>query len=245
MQTATIEATKGDFKDLATQIRAAGLLDRRPVYYGVKISLTIAAFAAAWAALVLVGNSWLALAVAGFLGFAYTQLGFIGHDVGHQQVFRSRRANRLLGLGVGNALIGVSFGWWVPKHSAHHAHPNEVGVDPDLDAALVPREERANPAPRPGGLMGLLEAWQAWLFFPFMLLRSIGLHYYGIGRLLQNRDRAAAIEGSLIALNLSLYLLIVFWVLSPSRPSPSSPSSRPSSRCTSGAASRRTTREWP
>ena len=51
MQTTTIEAAPGDFRVLAMQIRDAGLLDRRPGYYSVKIVLTIAAFAAGWAAL--------------------------------------------------------------------------------------------------------------------------------------------------------------------------------------------------
>ena len=113
------------------------MLDRRFGYYGLMIPLTIAAFGVGFAALVLIGSSWWALGVAAFLGLAFTQLGFVGHDAGHHEVFRSRRANRLLGLAVGNVLIGMSFGWWVPKHSAHHAHPNEVGRDPDVGGVVV------------------------------------------------------------------------------------------------------------
>ena len=137
MQTATIDSAPADFRILAVQIRDAGLLDRRPGYYSVKIVLTIAAFGAGWAALLVVGNSWATLGVAAFLGVMFTQLGFVGHDAGHQQVFRSRRANCLLGLAVGNALIGLSFGWWVSKHNAHHAHPNQVNRDPDIGEGLV------------------------------------------------------------------------------------------------------------
>src|ERR1035441_3907851 len=137
VQIASIDAAPGDFRVLALQIRDAGLLDRRPGYYSVKIGLTIAAFAAGWAAFVIVGDSWATLGVAAFLGVMFTQLGFVGHDAGHQQVFRSRRANWLLGLTVANALIGMSFGWWVPKHNAHHAHPNQVGHDPDIGEGLV------------------------------------------------------------------------------------------------------------
>ena len=214
MTATTIQSTHGDFGVLATQIRQAGLLEHRSAYYGVKIVSTVLLFAAGWVGLFLVGDSWSALWIAAFLGFMFTQLGFVGHDVGHQQVFRSRRANRLLGLGVGNALIGLNFGWWVPKHSAHHANPNHVGLDPDLDAALVPS--------RPGdgrtelrGFAAAFARWQAWLFFPLMLLRSTGLHYYGIQRVLKNRDRAAAVEGLLIALHVGAYLTIVLWVLSP------------------------------
>src|SRR5579862_4828930 len=121
-------ATAG-FHALALRVRAMGLLDRRPGYYRVKITLTILAFLAGWAA---------SLAVAPVIGVMFTQLGFIGHDAGHNQVFSTRRRNRLLGLAAGNALIGLSFGWWVPKHNAHHAHPNEIGRDPDLAETAPP-----------------------------------------------------------------------------------------------------------
>jgi fatty acid desaturase len=209
-----IQSTHGDFRALASQVRLAGLLDRRSAYYGVKIVSTILVFALGWVGLFLVGDSWSALWIAAFLGFMFTQLGFVGHDVGHQQVFRSRRANRLLGLGVGNALIGLNFGWWVPKHGAHHANPNTVGLDPDLDAALVPWQP-GDERPQEHGFAAAFARWQAWLFFPLMLLRSVGLHYYGIQRVLKNRDRAALVEGSLIALHVGCYLTIVLWVLSP------------------------------
>ena len=214
MQTNTIDSASS-FRALAVQIRDAGFLDRRPGYYTVKIVLTIAAFAAGWAALAIVDSWWVTLGVAAFLGITFTQLAMIGHDAGHQQVFRSRRANRLLGLTVGNALIGMSFGWWVPKHNAHHAHPNEVGRDPDIGEGLVVFTPVDGLAPRGRSLTRLLERCQAWLFFPFMLLRSVGIHVSGIQRLLRQRDRGAAVEGSLIAVHAALYLTAVLWVLSP------------------------------
>ena len=46
VQTATIDSAPGDFRVLAVQIRDAGLLERRPGYYSVKIVLTIAVFVA-------------------------------------------------------------------------------------------------------------------------------------------------------------------------------------------------------
>jgi len=188
-----------------------GLLDRRPGYYRVKITLTIFAFFAGWALFVIVGNSWMALAVAPLVGMTFTQLGFIGHDAGHNQVFGARRRNRLLGLIVGNALIGLSFGWWVPKHNAHHAHPNEMGRDPDMGEGVA----LASPGNVRGPLASWLARWQAPLFFPLMLLRSVGMHVLGIKRLLQRRDRASAVEASLIMLHAALYLTVVLWVLSP------------------------------
>jgi len=215
VQTATIDSASEDFRSLAVQIRDAGLLDRRPGYYCVKIVLTITAYAAGWAGLLVVGNSWAALGVAAFLGVMFTQLGFVGHDAGHQQVFRSRRTNGLLGLAVGNALIGLSFGWWVSKHNAHHAHPNQVGRDPDIGEGLVVFASTDRLAGEHGDLMRLLERGQTWLFFPLMLLRSAGLHVSGIQRLLRQRDRAAAVESLLIVVHVAFYLTVLLWVLSP------------------------------
>jgi fatty acid desaturase len=216
VQPATFDiASSTDFRSLAIRVRDAGLMDRRPGYYRAKITLTLAAFAAGWAALLVVGNSWAALGVAVFLGLMFTQLGFLGHDAGHQQVFRSRRANEWLGLVVGDTLIGLSFGWWVSKHSAHHAHPNQVGRDPDIGPGF---DLTASGGVHPGGdrsFQAWLARWQAWLFFPLMLLRSTGLHVSGAQRLLQRRDRAAAVEASLIVLHAALYLTVVLWALSP------------------------------
>jgi fatty acid desaturase len=219
--TATIDVAPADvvapadFADLALKVRDAGLLERRTGYYSAKIGLTVAAYGAGFAGLILVGNSWSALGIAVFLGLMFTQLGFLGHDAGHLEVFRSRSANRLLGLAVGNVLIGMSFGWWVPKHCAHHAHPNEVGRDPDVGDGLV----QAGPSDGATGpmvwLAGFLERRQAPLYFPLMLLRSTGIHVSGIQRLLRERNRTAGIEAALLALHASLYLTCVFWVLSP------------------------------
>jgi fatty acid desaturase len=212
---ATIDKTSADFGTLARQVREAGLLDRRFGYYSLMIPLTVLAFAVGFAALILVGSSWWALGVAGFLGLAFTQLGFVGHDAGHQEVFRSRRANRFLGLAVGNVLIGMSFGWWVPKHSAHHAHPNEIGRDPDVSAAAVATPPPHGQTNEPGRTARFMTKWQAPMFFPLMVLRSTGIYVLGIRRLVRQRDRAAFLEAALLGMHASLYLACVFWVLSP------------------------------
>jgi fatty acid desaturase len=205
-------ATAG-FRALALQVRAMGLLDRRPGYYRLVITLTISAFLAGWALFVIVGNSWTTLAVAALMGIIFTQLGFIGHDAGHNQVFGQRRRNRLLGFAVGNVLIGLSFGWWVGKHNAHHAHPNEIGRDPDVGEGVPAASDDAPGKRHP--IASWLARWQAPLFFPLMLLRSGGMHVLGINRLWRQRDRASAVEASLIALHAVLYLTVVLLVLSP------------------------------
>jgi fatty acid desaturase len=213
--TATLPTATPDFAMLTTQVRAAGLFGRRLGRYSVTIVLTLGAFAAAWTAFFALGRSWATLAIAAPLGILSTQLGFLGHDAGHRQIFASKRANRLLGLVIGNGLIGLSFGWWVPKHNAHHAHPNEIDRDPDVGVGIV----RAPAASERGRGRRRLARWmarrQAELFFPLMLLRSTGLYVAGVQDLIRRRDRAAVTERLVLTAHAAIYLTAIFWVLSP------------------------------
>jgi fatty acid desaturase len=181
----------------------------------VRIELTILIFAGAWGAFFVIGASWSTLGIAVLLGVMSTQLGFLGHDAGHRQIFKSRRANRWAGIGMGNGLIGLSFGWWVPKHNAHHAHPNQIDRDPDIGLGGPVNPSAAQEDARRGGLGGWFSRHQAELFFPLMLLRSTGLYVSGIQDLIRRRDRSTIPESILLALHVGLYLSAVFWVLPP------------------------------
>ncbi len=215
MQVAAINSERSAYGVLARQVRDAGLLERRPWYYAAKIGATAAAAAAGLAGLFVVGNSPLALAVAAFWAVTFAQVVFLGHDAGHHQIFRTRRANRLVGLGAGNLCTGLSFGWWVPKHNAHHAHPNQVDRDPDIGAGVIAfTEEIARSRGRTGRL---LARWQAWLFFPLLLLEAVALKVASVQALLKSRERAARTEVLLLAVHAAGYLSVLFWLLSPLR----------------------------
>lgn len=88
-----VGACSRDYAELSRTMRDAGLLRRRYGYYAMKISLNVAAFAGGWVAFVHVGDSWWELFLAVFFAVMFGQLAFIGHDAGHKQIFRSRRAN--------------------------------------------------------------------------------------------------------------------------------------------------------
>jgi fatty acid desaturase len=202
-----------DYADLLRQIQRAGLLDRRVGYYLTKITVTAGLLVAGWAAFVAVGDSWWQLAVAAFLAFVFTQIGFIGHDAGHRQIFRSRRANYLLGLLHGNLAIGLSYGWWVDKHTRHHAHPNQEGRDPDIGVGAVAftagqvRESR--------GLNRLIARHQRYLFFPLLMLEGVQLHVASVRALAGHRLRHRAGEALLLAVHAAGYLAVVVLVLPP------------------------------
>jgi fatty acid desaturase len=217
-----------DYAQLSRRINQAGLLNRRPGWYAAKIVLTLGLYVAGWTAVVLVGDSWVQLLVAVFLAVATTQLAFLGHDAGHRQMFRTRRASEIAGLFAANLSVGLSYGWWIDKHTRHHANPNHEDEDPDVGAgALVWTEEQALETRGVGRWMA---SRQAYLFFPLLLLEGIALHVASVQALVTRRNATEAavcgpgfrtpirhrpIEALLLALHAVGYLAVLFTVLSP------------------------------
>jgi fatty acid desaturase len=202
-----------DYAELSRQVREAGLLERRLVYYVWKISFTIGLLAAGWAAFIVVGNSWWQLTVAAFLAVVFTQVGFLGHDAGHRQVFGTRRASYIAGVLLGNLGVGLSYGWWVDKHNRHHAHPNTEDADPDIAVGAL--AFTAGQARGSGGVARLLFRCQAYLFFPLLLLEAVHLHVASVRALTCRTARHRSWERALLAVHAVGYLAVVFLVLSP------------------------------
>ena len=151
--------------------------------------------------------------VAVFLAVMFTQTGFIGHDAGHRQICGSKRAAGLIGRIHGNLLIGLSYGWWVAKHNRHHAHPNQIGRDPDIGGqaiAFTPGQIQARR--RVGAWLG---RYQAWLFFPMLLLEGFHLHIASMRALRSHSGTARWAEASLLTVHIGGYLTALFVVLSP------------------------------
>ena len=202
-----------DYAQLSRAVKRAGLLRRRPVYYSLKIGLNLVLLAAGWTAFAVLGQSWWQMVVAVFLAVMFTQTGFIGHDAGHRQISGSKRADDLIGRIHGNLLIGLSYGWWVSKHNRHHAHPNQIGRDPDIGGRAIsftPGQIQARR--RLGAWLG---RYQARLFFPMLLLEGLHLHIASVRALLGRSGKARWAEAGLLAVHIGGYLTAVFVVLSP------------------------------
>jgi fatty acid desaturase len=208
-------STLVDYRVLSAQMRDAGLMRRRSGWYAVRMGVSGAALAGGWAAAVALRGSWPVLAVAAWLGVASVQVVFIGHDAGHQQIFRSRVANRLVGLVAGNALTGLCFGWWVPKHNAHHAHPNQLDHDPDIGRGVFAFTTEAAAGRR--GLAGALVRHQALTFFPLLTLEGMALRVAGVRELLRGRTRHVVLESALLVAHAAAYIAAVCLILPPGR----------------------------
>ncbi len=211
---AATAARGSDFAGLSRQVVGAGLLKPRPAYYAVRAAVTFALLGGGWAAFFLIGDSWWQVLTAVFLAFAFAQVAFLGHDVGHRQVFRTRRATQNAGM-AGNLLIGLGYGWWIDKHNRHHANPNHVDRDPDVGpGALVWTTEQADGRT---GVAGFLSRWQAVLFFPLCLLEGLNLHVASVRALFQGVVRNRWLEGTLLGLHFAGYVAILFLTLSPGK----------------------------
>jgi fatty acid desaturase len=204
-----------EYAELSRLVREAGLLRRRTRYYTWKIAVTVGALAGGWVAFVAVGNSWWTLVVAVFLAVLFTQVGFLGHDAGHRQIFSSRRPSYIAGILLGNLGIGLSYGWWVAKHNRHHAHPNTEGADPDIaSGALIFSASQVNGGAS-RGIARLIRQYQAYLFFPMLLLEGINLHVASVQALARRTSRHRRTEAALLAVHFTGYLALVVLVLGP------------------------------
>ena len=209
------EPRGSEYAMLSRRVREAGLLDRRPHYYFWKIGLTALALAAGWTAFAVIGDSWWQLGTAVFLAVIFGQLGFLGHDAGHRQVFKTHRANYILGVLCGNLAIGLSCGWWTSKHNRHHAHPNTEDADPDIMIAVLAFSGGRARASR--GIQRLMFRYQAYLLIPLLFLEGVSLHVSSIRAVTKRACKHRAWEATLLGVHAIAYLTAVFLILSPAK----------------------------
>ena len=167
------------YTDLMQEVREAGLLRRRHLYYWLQIGAHVVAFFGIWAGFFVLGNSWFQLVLAAALGVVVTQFGFLGHDASHRQMFASTTWNSWMARILAGAFAGLSFAWWRAKHNLHHLAPNAEGVDPDIGAGAIAFTPGIV-AERQHGFAGWFVRRQGWLFFPLLTLEGLNLHYASV-----------------------------------------------------------------
>jgi fatty acid desaturase len=195
------------YAEVTRLVRADGLLLPRVGPYAVLFLVNVLGLAAVVVALFVWRDSWWVLAWAAVLAVVSTQIGFLGHDIGHRQVSRTASANRVLGLVHGNLLTGLSYGWWIAKHNAHHAHPNDLETDPDVHAGALVFDVSQAGARR--GWRASMTRHQALLFFPLLTFEALNLHVSSIRALARPGIHHRVAELTLIGVHLSAYGALV------------------------------------
>lgn len=133
------------------------------------------------------GDPALQLAGAVVMGLFWQQLAFIGHDVGHNAISHVRTRDLFYGIVFGDALMGISLGWWKHSHNTHHVVCNSVEHDPDIQH--MPFMAVSEKITRGKFWSTYHQKWfsldwfastfvpfQHWLFYPIMMLARGNLY---------------------------------------------------------------------
>ncbi|HWI30539.1 MAG TPA: acyl-CoA desaturase [Microbacterium sp.] len=193
-------------------VKESGLLQRARWFYAlVGAALTVALVATGFG-MWLLGDSWLQLLMALALGIIFTQFAFLAHEASHRQILKSGPSNDRLGRFLASFVVGMSYAWWMTKHTRHHANPNQIGKDPDIEIDTISFIEEDAASAK--GLRALITRRQGYAFFPLLLLEGLNLHFLSI-KTLVTRDSVKGrwIELSFIAVRFTLYLGVLFWFL--------------------------------
>ncbi|MFC9244741.1 fatty acid desaturase family protein [Streptomyces sp. NPDC057136] len=207
----------GTLDEVTRLVKEAGLMDTRPGWYVYKITLNFLLLCAGWTAFALLGDSWWQLAVAACLALMFGQTALVGHDAGHRQIVRTRDGSNAIGYFHGNLLTGVSFGWWVKHHTAHHNFPNHLSLDPDILRRQVifeagDRRKRTTPFQR------FVVRHQSWMFFVLIMMEGLRLHLSGYVAASKGAiTKYKRAELTVITLHLVAYVAALFYVLPPGK----------------------------
>jgi fatty acid desaturase len=202
-----------DFAELNRRVNALDLMRRRPAYYVLRLALVGLLVAGGWTAFFLVGSSWWTLAVAVVLAVAFAQLALVAHDLAHRQVFRTKRPSEIAGRIAGNLGIGMSYGWWMDKHTRHHNNPNHDDLDPDVAPEVLIWATRSALGRR--GLAAFVTRHQAGLFFPLLTLLGIDLKVSSVKAIRAGVVKRRGLETGLLIVHAVAYFAALLLVLSP------------------------------
>ena len=197
-----------EYLQLRRMVAEKGLLDRQYLHYAVNVSSHLAMVGVGIAVIIFFDQLWVQLLNAVFLANVFAQFGFIGHDSGHRQIFRSAFRNDMVMLLAG-LITGMTPSWWQDKHNAHHRNPNQLDMDSDIEVSVF--AFTGEQALEKRGIFRLLVKYQAFLFYPIMLLTSLSLLGGGLTYLAhRKRVRYPAAELAVVLVGIALYLGILF-----------------------------------
>ena len=204
----TQEQYSADYAGLLATMKDLGLLRRRYLYYAVRTAILLGVLSLGVLALFTIApGPWLLLAAVGF-SVVFTQFAFLAHDGAHRQIFNAGTRNEWFSRVVGNLFVGLSYGWWMNKHGKHHANPNKMGRDGDIDPGAIvftPDDARE--------ITGRRAWWMArqhWFFFPILTVAGLDLHINAVKAVLgKEKIKHAGIEGAMLAIRLIGFPLLV------------------------------------
>ncbi len=199
--------TTNDYGDLKRLVKAQGLLEPQTGYYVLKTTVAFLTLGAAIAIALVASHPAIILLDAVFLGFASTQVAMLGHDVGHRQAFRGRWTNVAGRYIFGNVLLGISHSWWNAKHNQHHATPNHLEKDPDIQFPIIVFS--ADQIARRARWLRPAIAFQAFIFPLLLPWQALNMRVNSVGHLVGGEATRPALQGLLMAGHFALYAMLL------------------------------------
>jgi fatty acid desaturase len=208
-----VSTSATEYAYLKGLVNAQGLLENQSTFYLCRMMLNFCLLVSALTVLALTKTLYVQVFDAALLAFVFTQMAFIVHDSGHYQVFRDHWKNEITGIIHANLLLGFSYARWVKTHNLHHGHPNCPAIDPDTDFSVLAFTEIQARSKR--GLARWITRYQAFLFFPLLLLEALNLKIDCIRYVIRNRMRFRTAELLFLAMHFILYFGFIFHFLAP------------------------------
>lgn len=226
-----------DFRALRQELLRRGLFHTRWQYYAKMAMWYTALFTASLYFTIVCTNRTSHIVGALMMGLFWQQIAGLGHDLGHSGVSHCLDRDYFFGATVGNALTGISTGWWKRSHNTHHVVCNSIEHDPDIQHlpifAVSPSIFEYPVVSSYHGktfymchLARCLVSNQHYIFYPVMLVARFNLYIQGWrlilsptgGELRYRRTEAAAllifgVWVSSLVLTLPTWAETVGWVL--------------------------------
>lgn len=199
------------YKDLRETVTKDGILDRDYFFYASLYIVSMLGFLfSAFLLLFKFTTPFAPVYLILFMIFGI-QLAGLFHDAGHRAIFKSARNNDILGY-ITAFTANMGFSYWKYKHNKHHANPNEIDNDPDIDIPLfsfTKRKKQQNFATR------ALLKYQAYLYYP---LGSTALLFERYKSLVFMKDKFKPLmvfEMISLAIGAFFWYILPFLVLTP------------------------------
>ena len=202
-----------EYAELKAQVKQAGLLEKQVPYYLAVAGFLLALMGLSIYVAATLNFLWVQVLNGAFMAVVFAQLGFYAHDAGHLQIFRSPHRNYLAMLGVG-FLMGLSPSWWMNKHNNHHSNPNDVDLDLDINLPVIAFSREQAVSKR--GLARLIVKYQAFLFFPLLLIEALSIRADSAQFILRGKNvKYRWAEFLAIVGHFAIYFWLAFQLMSP------------------------------
>nr|BAK08911.1 delta-5 desaturase [Thraustochytrium aureum] len=161
------DAITRDYVKLREEMVAEGLFKPAPLHIVYRFAEIAALFAASFYLFSMRGNVFATLAAIAVGGIAQGRCGWLMHECGHFSMtgyipLDVRLQELVYGVG-----CSMSASWWRVQHSKHHATPQKLKHDVDLDTLpLVAFNEKIAAKVRPGSFQAKWLSAQAYIFAP-------------------------------------------------------------------------------